>query len=151
MGTYNLRKGKGHVRIDGDSADTATCLEAVFQAAGIDIPAEGAVLQVMVVKHPNGQKEVVQVISASAGSSDQRPFVEVRPEGNWVRASYRGFNERRGLGTYVLDDTDTLAFAFQLTLERTGFLDLPRDSRVEVRVGKTDAGTPIVADIRRIA
>lgn len=148
MGTYNLRKGKGHVRIGGDAADTATCVEAVFHAAGIQIPDEGTALQLMVVKHPNGQKEVVQILSSDIPHAKRYHFAEVEPESDWVRAIYRGFKERQGLGMFILEGLGSPVFAFHRTLEEAGILGLEPDAIVEVRHGKTAEGTPIAAEIR---
>lgn len=148
MGTYNLRKGKGHVRIGGNAADTATCVEAVFHAAGIQVPDEGTALQLMVVKHANGQQEVVQILPPDASSAKRYPFKEVQPESDWVRAIYRGFKERQGLGMFILEGLDRVVFAFHRTLEEAGILGLEPDAIVEVRHGTTAEGTPIAAEIR---
>ena len=145
MGTFNLRKGKGHVRFQ-DGVETATCTEEVFLAVGLQIPDEGTRLTVMMIKHPNGDHQVTQVIIVKT-----YPFAEIHSPGDWVRASYRGFKTRQGLGMASLEPDGSLVFIFHQTLKEAGLLGLVSAEVVDVRVGMSPGGTPMVAEIRRAA
>lgn len=147
MGTFNVAKGRGHVRLPDDT--TATIDEKVFYAAGSEGPcAEHTLMRVTVVDHGT-HKEVTQVLTICDAEASKVPLrLElVEQDRGWTDACYATFIHQRRLG-FCRVGTD-LVVVLSETLERANLQDAHKGERFQVRCGKTEQGTRVVAEIRR--